>query len=349
MAPHRSLTEALEARARPDFDLTGVAEAVCEVVGAVVPYDFGCLAATDPSTGLVSWAYKSRPLEIGDEEFAAAEYSGPDVNQFVEIATRREPVGVLSIDTDGDTLCCARFRDFLAPRFGFTDELRAAFRVRGLTWGVLALYRGAGEPAFTAPEAHAVASVQAPVAELIQRALFRWAQPTSRVPTGPAVIVVDAHDQVLNLTAAARARIEELGGWDYGSLPSTVLATSAAARSTPALATSRAVGRDGVWFMIRATTFAASPTAGTATSSADVVITIDLASPTDIGSLALAARSLSPREHDVAALVLRGVSTTGISETLHLSPHTVQDHLKSIFTKLGVNSRREMVQQLVIG
>ncbi len=80
----------------------------------------------------------------------------------------------------------------------------------------------------------------------------------------------------------------------------------------------------------------------------EVVITIDVASPSDISSLALAARGLSSSEQEVAGLVLQGVATKGISETLHLSPHTVQDHLKSIFGKLGVNSRREMVQQLVL-
>ena len=46
--------------------------------------------------------------------------------------------------------------------------------------------------------------------------------------------------------------------------------------------------------------------------------------------------------------MLQGAATTAISASLHLSPHTVQDHLKSIFAKLGVNSRREMVRQLVL-
>jgi DNA-binding CsgD family transcriptional regulator len=350
IAGRRPLSEVLESRTRHCTDLEDVAAAVCAAVGSRIPYDFGCLATLDPLTGLISWAWKSSPLEIGDEEFAAAEYGGgPDVNQFAEIATRPDPVGVLSIDTAGEPGTCRRFRDFLVPRFGFTDELRVVFRTQGLTWGALAVYRGPGDPPFTADDARTAVSVQAQVAELIQRALFHSPRPAAGGAPGPAVIVVDADDRVADMTPAAHARIEELGGWDNGSLPSTVLVTCAAARSTPELATTRAVGRDGAWLVVRATTFAPSPSLAESGPRGDVVVTIETASPADISSLALAAHGLSPREQEVAALVLQGVATRGIAESLHLSPHTVQDHLKSIFGKLGLNSRREMVQQLVRG
>ncbi len=67
-----------------------------------------------------------------------------------------------------------------------------------------------------------------------------------------------------------------------------------------------------------------------------------------IGELTLAARGLTAREQDVARLVLQGASTKAIAASLHLSPHTVQDHLKAIFAKLSVSSRREMIAQLVL-
>ncbi|MBO1765422.1 LuxR C-terminal-related transcriptional regulator [Allobranchiibius sp. GilTou38] len=345
---HRSLADELTVGARGDTDLSALAARICAAVRRHVPFDFGCLATTDPSTGLISWTYKTRPLAVGDEEFAAAEYGGPDINQFSQIATRPDPVGVLSIDTGGAPEKCRRFREFLAPSFGFTDELRVTFRAQGLIWGALAIYRGTAEPPFTAADARVVSAVQSQIADLIRGAAFSPRRTGSDPAGGPSVIIVDGADRVANITAAAEARIEDLGGWDNGSLPATVLAATAAARSTPELAMTRAMGRSGSWLTVRATRFAAGPANEAAPPPDDVVVTIDDTTAAEICAMTLAARGLSRREQDVAAMVLQGAATSAIAAALHLSPHTVQDHLKSIFAKLGVNSRREMVSSLVV-
>jgi DNA-binding CsgD family transcriptional regulator len=334
------LAPALARAGRAAPDVASLATAVWTTIGRHVPFDFACLATTDPATGLISGAHKSRELGVGDEEWAALEYGGADVNLFADLALRPEPVGVLSIDTSGEPQQCRRFREFLAPRFGVTDELRVVFRADGLTWGGLAIHRGPGEPPFTAADARTVVGVHEQVAELLRAAVFDTSRPGAADPAAPAVVVVDAADRVVDITAAARERIDDLGGFEQGtSLPSTVLATTASARHTPALATTRVVGASGTWWAVRATRFA---------SGDGVVVTIDAASASDIGTLALAARGLSSREQDVARLVLQGADTKAIAASLHLSPYTVQDHLKSIFGKLGVNSRREMVRRLVL-
>jgi DNA-binding NarL/FixJ family response regulator len=55
---------------------------------------------------------------------------------------------------------------------------------------------------------------------------------------------------------------------------------------------------------------------------------------------ATAGRSgLSTREHEVLALVARGMTNKAIAGALHLSEKTVARHVSNIFTKLGVSSR----------
>jgi DNA-binding NarL/FixJ family response regulator len=53
-------------------------------------------------------------------------------------------------------------------------------------------------------------------------------------------------------------------------------------------------------------------------------------------------RQLPRSEQRVIQLVVQGLTNRQIAEALFLSKHTVDSHLKSAFTKLGVRSRVEL-------
>ena len=71
------------------------------------------------------------------------------------------------------------------------------------------------------------------------------------------------------------------------------------------------------------------------------------AAPAELLPLLLPAYGLTLQERRVTELVCRGLSTIEIARQLHVTTNTVQDHLKSIFSKSGVHSRRQLVATLL--
>jgi DNA-binding CsgD family transcriptional regulator len=55
---------------------------------------------------------------------------------------------------------------------------------------------------------------------------------------------------------------------------------------------------------------------------------------------------LSPREAEVAELVLRGYANPVIASTLGIAPTTTKRHLTRIFDKIGVDSRTQLMSRL---
>ena len=55
--------------------------------------------------------------------------------------------------------------------------------------------------------------------------------------------------------------------------------------------------------------------------------------------------SLTPTERDVVGLVSDGLSNNDIATRLFVPPRTVQTHLTHVYTKLGLTSRMQLVQE----
>ncbi len=56
--------------------------------------------------------------------------------------------------------------------------------------------------------------------------------------------------------------------------------------------------------------------------------------------------SLSPREAEVLRFLVLGHTVNDIAERLGISPHTVRDHVKSLYRKTGSSSRNELLRRV---
>ncbi len=143
-------------------------------------------------------------------------------------------------------------------------------------------------------------------------------------------------------TAGARAWIDVLPGAalfaGWAMLPAQVYPVATRARSRNSWTGTHALERavDGRWVMIEA-----APLEGDC--DGQIAITLRSAAPTETFDLLCRAYAFTQRERDVAAAVVAGLDTRALTERLFISPHTVQDHLKSIFQKTGIHSRRQLL------
>ena len=112
-----------------------------------------------------------------------------------------------------------------------------------------------------------------------------------------------------------------------------------AARPTPRLRVHTNAGR---WVVLHA-----SFLNGTAASAEQIAVIIEAATPTEVAAVIMRAYGLTERERSVTGLVCQGRSTAEIAAALWISGNTVQDHLKSVFDKTGVRSRRELISAIL--
>lgn len=333
--------------ARAGLDWRAFVEAATDLLAAAVPHDAACIGPVDPDTGLLTGSVKRNLGDELDAEFLQHEYVTDEVNLFRTLSRRPHPVGILAEDTGGDPRLSSRHRDMFVPHWSLDHEMRASGLSDGTPWAAIAVYRSGTTSGFSPAEADFLARVAPVIAVGVRAGLVTDAAGApGSAPVGPAVLVVEADNTVSLLSPAAEARVAELGGRGWGALPTPVAAITAAARAladgrlgtVPRL---RVRTRAGEWLVVHA-----APLAGPDGRPRQVVVTIEEARPPEIVPLVVAAFGLTGREQDVVAGVLQGESTQEIGRSLHLSPWTVQDHLKAVFEKAGVGSRRELVARV---
>ena len=231
-------------------------------------------------------------------------------------------------------------------RYGGDQELLVALRTQaGDAWGILGLYREPGQPQFDADELDFLRTVAGPLAEGARRGLLIGEAADPEGPDAPGLVVLDEEWRVESLTPGAERWLAELpdGDWEgrAGCRPRCSRSRGARCarregeRAPGEVAVARVLSTEGRWIVLHGAPLQRAAPARRRDRRAGPPGPHHAAAD---GRL----RADRPRAGGHPSRS-QGDSTTEIADRLCVSPHTVQQHLKSVFEKTGVRSRRELV------
>lgn len=340
----REEIRALAARRSTWIEFTA---ALADVIAPAVPHTASCFHTVDPGTIILTGSV-NRNVACSGSWLAHHEYVVEDVNKWAFLAHSGRIAGASSIATHGDLDRSERHRSHAG--YGFGDELRVAFVRDGIYWGAAAFLREPDQPWFTESEVAAMRAFADAIALGIQRATS-FAPSTPFTDHGPGVVVFDPEGQTESISPAAERWIAELDEHPAPSVPAeskVVQAVAVRARSiAPGAdplelsARARVRTRAGRWLLMYGTRLSGGAPGRTA-------VVIHPAAPHDVAPVVAMSYGLTSRECEVVLLCIQGRTTKEIARVLSLSPYTVQDHLKSIFSKTGASSRGELVGRVFL-
>lgn len=340
----------------------GLLEGLQAELARAIPHDASIWFGLDPVTMLATAPSRVEGMDPSlCDTFWHLEFHEQDALLFTDLA-KGAGVTTLRLALDDRVGRSVRYRECLVPQ-GYSDELRAVFQSGGSAWGAMGLYREGVHRSFDADDVAFVRSISTIVANALRvhvRRAVPWLEPSA-----PGLVVVDERGTIVSVNGEALEWLRLLwpmtalgDGWasdpnalfelrDRGvGVPTPLFALVAKAR---AVADGRERGparlrlRDerGRWILLHASTM--STTEGTRDH---VALMIEAAKSADVAPIIIDAYSLTARERDVLRAIARGASTAEIASQLCLSHHTVRDYVKTVFEKIGVSSRGELVARL---
>jgi DNA-binding CsgD family transcriptional regulator len=262
------------------------------------------------------------------------------------------PVALLTEATGGDLARSRLWRELLCQH-DVADVATVVFRDGFGCWAFLDLRR-IGERTFDRGDAEVLEDVAPAVTTALRRSqarTFETGQPADGLP-GPLVLLLSPDLQVVRRTPGTEEALRLLVPRDDEGPPvpagaynvsAQLLAVEAGVDGAPPWARVHLAGSR--WLTLRASRLEGDAPR----EERDIAVTIDESSSAQRLSLFARCAGLSVREAELLGHLATGADTRAVAARMFLSPHTVQDHLKSVFAKTGTRSRRTLLARALGG
>jgi len=323
--------------ARAGLDTHAFFEAAGDTVSRAVPVGGAppFWNTIDPSSHLITSVHFDGECFFDLAGQLEWEYLADDVNKTADVLASDRGVQTLHQVTGGSPERSPVFREYLRPH-GIEQEVAVALRARtGEAWGSLRLNRCAGQATFSAVELDFLSSVSPHLAKGVRRGLLLGEALEPDWPDAPGLVVMGEGLSVESVSREAEHWLKELSGGHEGT-PAALLSVASRATGPVGPALARVRTESGRWLVLHGTSI-------TTPAGPRAAVIIEPVAGARIASVLMAAYGLTHREREITRLVLMGRSTAQIADDLVIAPATVQQHLKSIFSKTGVRSRRDLV------
>lgn len=341
--------ERIEAIGKASLDSTDLRRHALEVLREVVDFDAYVWLLTDPVTAVGAAPFADVPCLPELPALIKAKYATP-VNRWTDLQQRTSPTALLDEVVDGDLARSRVWREVMS-RYGVRDVASTVFADRFGCWGFLDLWRDQTSEPFTSADSAFIDSVATSLTTALRECharTFVEAAAPHRRDLGPVVLTLDEDLQITSRTAASQRWLDVLlpPGPAGRAIPASVynvaaqlLAVEAGIDDRPA--STRVHLGDGFWLTLRAARLASDPpeSDSLAPGTGGIVVTIEEASATERLDLFARAVGLTAREYELLGWLATGSDTRAMARQMSLSEHTIQDHLKSIFTKTGSRDR----------
>lgn len=314
------------------------------ILKKVISFDASCFTAIDPCTFLSTGAYTDRRIEQLHSQLFMNEFLEDDYNKFKDLAQNPPHVGAMCIITNDNPIKSTRYRNILKPA-GFIDEVRVVCMSKGKCFGHLSLFRDKTKVPFQHDECKYLSKVGLLAGDTLRTSFIIRSEEQVKV-LGRGMIVLNENlrlnywDETGYIWLSNFRKYEQLNEDDIPR-PIRAVCSKVKADETNKEATVCISLTCGEFLVIRA-----SRLEGYSSCHTGYRVLFESARPEEVFPLLAESYCLSQREKEVIVGIVRGMSTKEVAKELCISTYTVQDHFKSIFEKVGVCSRNELIWEL---